>query len=327
MDEATLPEGETFARRSEVSATEYHVVNALRRLGHTVGLLGVGARLEPVVVGLLRQKPDVVFNLTEQFRDLRMLDANVAGLLELLDLPFTGSGPAGLMLCRDKGLAKHVLRAGGVMVPRFEVVEPGIPSRTTMDLAFPLVVKPLLEDGSEGISNASLVHTRAELIARVRAIHRRFRQAAIIEEYVTGRELYVTVLGNGRLTVLPPREIEFTATGGAAPLMATYQVKWDKRYRKRWRVRQSFARLEPGLLTSIAKTCRDAFRLLHVRDYARVDLRVTPEGRVVVLEVNPNPGLNVIDEVALSAEKAGIPYQALIDRIVRMAIARHRAKR
>jgi len=317
MDEATLAEGEIFARCTQVSATEYHVVNSLRRVGHTVHLLGVGSRLEAVVAGLRRQQPDVVFNLTEQFRDDRRLDANVAAMLELLDLPFTGSGPAGLMLCRDKGLSKHVLRAGGIQVPDFEVLEPGNVPHLLRSSTYPRVVKPLLEDGSVGISNASLVHTRAELATRVRMIHRRFRQAAIVEEYVAGRELYVTVLGNS----------EFTSASDAAPRMATYQVKWDKRYRKRWRVRQSFARLEPGLLTSIAKTCRDAFRLLHVRDYARVDLRVTPEGRVVVLEVNPNPGLNVIDEVALSAEKAGIPYQALIDRIVRMAIARHRAKR
>lgn len=311
-----------FTEYRREHSTEYNVVNSLRRLGHEVAVLGVANLVEPIVDSLSRDRPDVVFNLSEQFREQRRFDRNVAALLELLDLPFTGTGSIGLTLCRNKGLCKQLLSARRIRVPRFIVVRPGRRARPPKALRFPLVVKPLYEDGSDGISNASLVGNAEELGERSCWIHERFGQPAIAEEYIDGREIYVGLLGNSRLTALPPRELYFGKSEDG-PKLATYHAKWNEAYQKKWGLMFRTPRLAPEVTKRIARICKKAFRLLQIHDYGRIDLRLTPDNQIYVLEANPNPGLDSDDEMALAAEKAGIHYIPLIDRIVRLALRRH----
>lgn len=324
VDEATVPDGDREFRSppAQSASTEYHVVGALRELGHDVRILAATDDVAGLVRELVDNRPDVVFNLTELFRWDRRLDANVAALLQMLNVPFTGAGASGLMLCRNKGLSKHLLNARKIRVPSFTVLHPGRRPSIPKTSGFPLVVKPLLADGSEGISNASLVRTSEELEERAALIHSRFNQPAIAEQFIEGRELYVGVLGNERLTVLPPRELFFGRSDEGGPVLATYKLKWDEKYRERWQVRFGPSDIEPRIAQAVARVSRRAFRILQLHDYGRVDLRLTPDNRLYVLEVNPNPNLARDDELAEAAAVAGIDYPSLIGRILRCALRR-----
>jgi len=209
-------------------------------------------------------------------------------------------------------------------VPRFVLFRPGQRARLPRAMSFPVVVKPMYEDGSDGISNASFVRDDGDLVDRVRHVHERWRQTAIAEEYIAGRELYVGLLGNRRLRVLPPREVRFGEPAAGGPVLATSRVKFDPAYQSKWNITFGFAELGDTEARRVARACRKAFHLLQMQDYGRVDLRLTSEGRVVILEVNPNPDIAFGEEVAESAERAGIPYITLIERIVRLALRRTR---
>lgn len=312
-----------FVAQHGEPTTEFHVVSTLRDLGYEVSILGVHDDAGAVVDGLRKQSPDLVFNLTEEFRGDRRQDRNLAALLELLGVPFTGSGALGLSLCRNKSLCKQLLNLHHIRVPGFVVIPARKFLRLPADLNYPLVVKPVYEDGSVGISNASRVMTPAALAERARLVHERWRQPAIAEEYIEGRELYVTVLGNERRRVLPPREFFRDPDNGDGPLMATYRVKWDDAYQEKWNIRFGFAMLDEALTVKLNRICKRTCRILQVHDYARIDLRITPGGRIYILEVNPNPDIAYGEEVAESAERAGIAYPALLQKIVRMAMRRH----
>lgn len=320
MDEGWVPLDDPHLLRKGPSQTERHVATALRELGHTVRVLGAGYDVQAVVRNLEENPPDLVFNLAEQFADDRRKDKNLAALLEMMDLPFTGTGSGGMMLCRDKGLCKQLLGLHSLRAPRFALVLPEQPAQLLADATFPMIVKPVFEDASDGIANASLVRDAKELAERCRHVHRRWRQAAIVEEFIDGRELYVGVLGNDRLTVLPPRELRF---GQGGPKIATRRVKADSRYRRKWNIQYGFARVSPEAMARIEDACEKVFRVLQLRDYCRVDLRLTAAGEVFVLEANPNPEIADDDEFAASAAKAGLSYNALIERIVVLARQRY----
>ena len=301
--------------------TEFHVIQSLRVIGHTVTALAVDVNMPDIVRTLADNPPDLIFNLTEQYNGDRMFDKNIAACLELLDIPFTGAGAMGLMLCRDKRLCKQLLGLHKIRVPAFLSFVPGQRYQCSGKLHFPMVVKPALEDGSEGIANASIVHTSDALRERVEFVHSRWNQPAIAEEYIPGRELYVSVLGNARLTVLPVRECRFEGTGDDpdGPTMLTYRAKWNDDYREKWKINFGFADLEPTQLKKIEKICKKVYRVLHLQDYGRIDLRLRPDGSVVVLEANPNPDIAYGEEVAEAAEKTGMDYEALMQQIVQMA--------
>ena len=325
VDEAEVRPGDPdFQNEPSEPITEYHVIHALRELGYRVTVLPATQDICAMVTALNRNRPDLVFNLTEQLAGDRTHDKNIAALLEMLELPYTGAGPTALMLCRDKPLCKQLLSLHKIRVPGFASFEPGAAIRPRGGLRYPLVVKPALEDSSEGVSNASLVNNDAELTERVRFVHDRWQQPAIAEEYVPGRELYVAILGNKRLKVLPPRECFFKAPPGQGPQLATYRVKWNPAYREKWKIEFGFAQLEPHLAAAVSRTCRKAYHILQIRDYGRIDLRLTPDNRVVVLEANPNPDLAYGEEVAEAAEKAGLPYEKFIDHLVKLALRRYR---
>jgi len=323
-DKWTIPSNDPdFRQEAEESATEYHVIQALRKLGHNVSTLGVEDDITIIVTTLSEDKPNLVFNLTEQLGGDRCMDMNIASVLEMLGIPYTGSGPTGLMLSRDKRLCKQLLTSHRIRVPDFVSIALNRKVRIPKSLNYPLVVKPAFEDSSEGISNASLITNESALSERVKFVHEGWEQPAIIEEYIEGRELYVSIIGNKRLTVLPIRECLFDFDGSDGPQLATYRVKWNDKYRKKWGIKFGFAELDAHIIKNIERICKRVYRLLQIRDYGRIDLRLTPENKLVILEVNPNADIAYGEEVAEAAEKAGIGYEKLIDRILRLALRRY----
>jgi D-alanine-D-alanine ligase len=324
VDPATIPpEDPQFRNPPDKPITEYHVCEALRILHHRVTVIGAEYDIASVAKRLTVIDPDLVFNLTEQFCGDRRLDKNIAALLEMLDIPFTGAGPMGLMLARDKSLCKQILTLHRIRVPRFISLPHNSAIRIPKHAPYPMVVKPAFEDSSEGISNASVVYDADALRERAAFVHERWEQPAIAEEYIEGRELYVSVIGNKRLRVLPPRECFFNAEGSEGPVLLTYRCKWDREYREKWRIDFGFADLEPATLRSIERVCKRVYRILQLQDYARIDLRLTPENGLVVLEANPNPDIAYGEEVAEAADRAGIEYEPLIGLIIRLALRRY----
>jgi len=323
VDAATVPAHDPqFEHPPKEPITEYHVIESVRLLGHTASVVDVHDDIGDMIDKIKKAEPHLIFNLTEQFACLRSMDKNIAAVLEMLHIPFTGAGTTGLMLCRDKRLCKQILARHMIRVPGFVNIPLGRRVRVPRSIRFPLVVKPALEDGSEGISNASLVWDEDALAERSRFVHERWRQDAIAEEYIDGRELYVSIMGNARLTVLPIRECFLQKHPEGGPYMATYRVKWNEAYRDKWGIKFGFANLGDKVQAQVARVCKKVYRLLHLQDYGRIDVRLAPDDRLVVLEANPNPGLAYGEEVAESAEKAGIEYEQFIDRIIRTAIRR-----
>jgi D-alanine-D-alanine ligase len=326
LHRAVLPD-ETFSVRSlrteEEKPTEADVLSCLRKLGHEVDTLAVFDDVKSVFERIDAFKPDVVFNLCETFFSDRAHEPNVPALLELMKVPYTGAGPEALMLCKDKALAKKLLAYHKVRVARFVVSSRERPLKRLRKFTFPAFVKPVGEESSDGIARASLAKTEEEAIERARFLHDRFESDALIEEYVDGRELYVGVMGNKRLTVLPPREIFFgePPAGEDGPRFATAKAKWDDAYRKKWRIRNGpAAPLPPGVERKLSEVARKVYRILHIRGLGRLDVRLTPEGEIVVIEANPNPSLAKEDDFAQAAAQVGIGYEALIQKLLENAL-------
>jgi D-alanine-D-alanine ligase len=322
VDDVEIPPNDPeFRAKPEKPITEYHVIQTLRSLGHSVAILGA-KDVGTIAGSLTEHKPDIVFNLTEHFGGNRQFDKNIVALLELLEVPFTGTGATGLMLARDKRLCKELLSLHKIRVPDFISLPPGIKWRISKNLHYPLVVKPAFEDGSEGISKLSLVYNETSLQERARFIHERWKQPVIAEEYIEGRELYASVMGNKRLVVLPIRECFFEHNGNSSPVLLTFRVKWNEEYRKKWNISFGFAELEPAVLNNINHVCKRVYRILQMRDYGRIDFRLTADNKIVILEANPNPDIAYGEEIAEAADKAGMSYERLIDRILHYALER-----
>lgn len=320
IDSATVPDKDRqFLKHTQKPTTEYYVIQTIRKLGHNVTIIPVDS-LKTLAKQLKEQKSGLVFNLTEEFKGDRRKDIVITSLLENLKIPFTGAGTAGLTICRDKILSKQILSQHQIKVPDFLLFPRGKTVKIPQNIRFPMVVKPAFEDGSEGISNASVVNNVQALKKRVKFVTKKWKQAAIAEEFIKGRELYVGIIGNKKPIVLPIRECIFNKTSG--PCLATYRVKWNEKYRKKWNVRFGFAKLDKEITGKICETCKKAYKLLHLRDYGRIDLRLTPGGKVVILEVNANPDVAKGEDLAEAAKKAGIPYKKFIERIILEAKAR-----
>lgn len=301
--------------------TEFHVVRALRGLGHEVRCLGVATDLGVIRAGIEEFGPDVVFNLLEDFKDVPIYDQNVVAYLELLDVPYTGCNSRGLMLARDKAITKKILSFHRIPVPEFHVFRMGRAVVRPKRLAFPLIVKSLTKEGSAGISKSSVVDSDAKLKERVALVHKRQHTDAIVERYVHGRELYVGVLGTRRLQVLPVWEMVFDGLPEESPRIATERVKWDAAYQKKHGIDTSVAKGMPdATLAQIQNLCRRVYRTLELSGYARIDLRLDDEGKIYVLEANPNPQLAEGEDFAASALHAGIAYTALVQRLVNLAL-------
>jgi D-alanine-D-alanine ligase len=301
--------------------TEANVMAALKSLGHIA---------EPLAlfddVDVLRQKmetfaPDALFNLVEQFNNNPAFDQNIVSFFEMQGLPFTGCGSTGMTLCKHKGTSKKILHYHRIGVPNFAVFPRGQRIARPKQLKFPALIKPVKEEASYGISQASFVENDEQFRERIAFIHEKYQSAAIAEEYIDGRELYVSIMGNIRLTVFPFREMVFSEVPPNEPKIATFKAKWDESYRKRWGLKNQFANgLDAALVTRIEETCKRIYRLLTIDGYARIDLRLTAANELYFIEANPNPHLAEDEDFAMSAGKAGLAYPQLIDRIVRQGM-------
>jgi D-alanine-D-alanine ligase len=322
----TIDQDFSAEMKTEDWKTEANVMEALGELGHTAEHLAIFDDVD-----LLRQKletfaPDVLFNLVEQFKKNPGFDQNIVSLLEMQGVPFTGCGATGLTLCKHKGISKKILGYHHIHVPNFVVIPRGQRIAKLTRPKFPLVVKPVKEEASYGISRASFVETDEQFRERVAFVHEKYNSDAIAEEYIEGRELYGSLIGNTRLKVFPIRELVFREVPSNDPKIATYKAKWDEEYRKRWGLQNQFAEgLDSTLVRQIEQTCRRIYRLLTIEGYARIDLRLTADNKLYFIEANPNPHLAADEDFAQSANKAGLKYPQLIDAIARLGLKTVRA--
>jgi D-alanine-D-alanine ligase len=313
------------ARQINEWKTEYDVVSTLRAAGHDVRPLGVQEELKPVRVEIEGFKPHVVFNLLEQFHHEPVYDQHIPSYLELMRIPYTGCNPRGLILARGKDLSKTLVHYRRVAVPAFAVFPMRRKVKRPARLALPLIVKSLSEDGSRGISQASVVDTDEKLAERVAFIHEQVGTAAIAEQYIEGRELYVGVLGNNRLRVLPVWELKFGTMGGARHI-ATEKAKHDPSYQERVGIVDGPAEdLAPELSARIQGIAKRIYRTLGLDGYARIDFRLTAEGIPYFIEANPNPEIAKSQEFALAAQHDGLDYPDLLHRILTLGISRAKA--
>jgi D-alanine-D-alanine ligase len=301
--------------------TEYDVITTLRGSGHEVQALGVHDDLGEIRRLATEWKPHIAFNLLEAFDDVTIFDQNVVSHLELLKLPYTGCNPRGLLLARDKSLSKKLLAYHRIPVPDFEVFRIGRPIRRAKRLQFPLMVKSLTQEASIGISQASVVDTEEKLKERVTFIHESIGTAAIVEQYIEGRELYVGILGNQALQVLPVWELFFTNMPEGAKRIATDRVKWSMKYQKKYGIDSGPAKDLPDATgEELQHLCKRAYRALELSGYARIDLRLDEAGNPWVLEANPNPQIARGEDFAASAEKIGLAYDAMLQRIINLGL-------
>ncbi|MSO45686.1 MAG: D-alanine--D-alanine ligase [Acidobacteria bacterium] len=315
----TIPEGTDVL--SAPWRTEYDVISTLRAMGHEVQPLGVHDDLGELRRASTEWKPHIAFNLLEGFDDVTIFDQNVVSHLELLKLPYTGCNPRGLLLARDKALSKKLLAYHRIQVPESDVFRIGRPIRRPKRLAFPLIVKSLTQEASVGISQASVVETDDKLKERVTFIHESIGTTAIAERYVEGRELYVGILGNQALQALPVWELFFTNMPPEAKRIATDRVKWSVKYQRKYGIESGPAKdLPEAVGERIQHICKRAYRALELSAYARIDLRLDERGTVWVLEANPNPQIAKGEDFAASAEKIGISYESLLQRILNLGI-------
>ena len=324
--DAEPPAGQDYTRQVEsADEAEFDVARALKAVGHDVRLFGFRNDLDALVAGLRAEPADVVFNLSERFRNQSALDYGVAALLEMLDLPYTGASAEGLMLARNKALTKMVLAYQGLRIPHFFVCPRGQAVQRPSDVRFPLIVKPLDEDASVGIAHRSVVRDDEALSERVSFIHTRHNTSAIVEEFIAGRELYVGVIGNDPPRALPPIEMVFGEDTSEENRIATFKAKWSHKFRESHGIQNCIAtNLSRDLLDRLADVAVRTYRAAGLRDYGRIDVRLAHDDEIYVVEANPNPYLADGEDLAWAAEEGGEPYQRLIDNVAEMALARRR---
>jgi D-alanine-D-alanine ligase len=303
--------------------TEFDVVTTLRGLGHEVQPLGVQDELRPVREAIETWNPTIVFNLLEEFHRNILYDQNVVSYLELLQIPYTGCNPRGLVIARSKALCKKLLTYHRIHVPDFAVFALHKAVRRPRRLQFPLIVKSLTEHGSLGISQASIVDSDEKLVERVAFVHERLRTDAIAEQFIEGREYYVSILGNDRLLSLPVWELVFENMPANAALIATEKVKHDVAYQKRRGIFQRVAEdLPEGLAARITRTSKRIYRILELDGYARIDYRLSADGALHFLDANPNPEIAESEELAMAAKYTGMTYPELITRVLNLGLRR-----
>ena len=301
--------------------TEFDVTSTLVDMGHDLHVLGLKDDL-----GLIRQavdqfKPHIAFNLMEAFHEVGAFDMNVVSYLELIRLPYTGCNPRGMVLSRDKALSKKLMAYHRIPVPEFSVFRRGLAIKRPRRLKFPVIVKSLTQEASIGISQASVVEDDTKLRERVQFVHDSVATDAIAERFIEGRELYVGVIGNERLQVFPVWEMEFSKMPEGVHRIATDRVKWSVKYQNKHGIKTSEAKKLPdGMAEAIKRLAKRVYRTLEMSGYARMDIRMDGNGKTHVLEANANPQLAFGEDFAESAERAGIPYADLLQRILNVGL-------
>jgi len=318
----TPPEGQNFRHYVKDSEWDHElsVKRAIQRLGHEAILMGLYDDIPRFIQEIRETAPDIIFNLTESFKNQRLLSPQMTGLLDLLEIPYTGNRPMALSLCQDKALCKKILSHHRIRVPKWVTSQYQRPMRSFKSIAYPAFVKPMSEEGSEGITRDSFVENAQDCKERVQFLHEKFKSDVLIEEYIDGRELYVSVLGHKRPQVLPFREIVFKKMPEDGPRFATYKTKWDEAYRKRWGIRNEMAKeLPKSVVDKASRMVRKAFQVLGMQGYARFDLRINEKDEIFLIEANPNPSITDYDDFSASSVAAGISYDELIQKIIQLA--------
>ena len=303
--------------------TEFDVISTLREMGHQVKVLGLSDDLTPIRSAILKRSPHIAFMLLEEFHGVVTYDQAIVSYLELMRQPYTGCNPRGLLLSKDKALTKKILAFHRIPSPKFTVFPIGRKVIRPQKLKFPIFVKSVIDDASLAISQSSVVYDDQELADRVAFVHEHTLADALAEEFIEGRELYVGVVGNDRLQTLPIWELWFNNSD--QPIIATRKVKWDRGYQEKLGVETGPAKdLSEATQKQIARVCKKVYKALDLSGYARMDLRLRPEGKVYVLEANANPNLSYGEDFAESAEKDGLSYEDLISKLIGLGL-RYRA--
>jgi D-alanine-D-alanine ligase len=321
--ESLVPEGnlsDFSEKQREMRKTEFDVRDAIATLGHDVISIGVSDDLSTIRGAIDAHKPDIAFNLLEEFAGISHFDQHVVTYLELRKQPYTGCNPRGLVLARDKAVTKKILAYHGLNVPDFATFPMGRAAKRPKNLAFPVIVKSLTEEGSVGISSASIVRDDDKLKERVEFVHRTANSPAVAEQFIEGREIYVGVMGNKRVTSLPAWELVMTNKDDDVPLIASDRGKWDPEYQRRMGLKTRPAHLSKHMEAELSELSKRNYRLLGMSGYARLDYRVTEDDEVYLIEANPNPQIAKDEDFALSAKHMGIEYPELIERLMRFGI-------
>lgn len=301
--------------------TEYDVVSALRAMGHEVFPVEVSNELGVIHVAIDDHRPHVAFNLLEEFDGYPLFDQHVVSYLELMKQKYTGCNPRGLTLARDKALTKKILAYHRIHVPAFAVFPVARKVRRQKRLRFPLLVKSVVHEGSIGISQASVVRNDEKLAERVEFIHRKTGSDAIAEQYIEGREIYVGLMGNNRIQTFTPWEHVLENLPEGAHNIATYKLKWNPEYQKVVGFTDRPAELPPELERRLLNISRRIYRILMLSGYARLDYRMTDDGRFFLLEANPNPNIADGDYFSDSAKTSGLEYAPLLQKIMTLGIS------
>ena len=300
--------------------TEWDVISTLKKMGHEVSPVGVYNNLGVIGNALMEHKPHIAFNLLEEFHGYPLYDQHVVSYLELMKQPYTGCNPRGLTISHDKALAKMVLAYHRIHVPAFAVFHMNRKVKRSKRLKFPLLVKSISEEGSVGIARASIVNDDEKLAERVEFIHRQTKTHAIAEQYIAGREIYVSVIGNQRLQTYTPWELVIEKLPEGAPNIATSKLKWDPAYQEKVGVVTKAAELDKAMRDKLERLSKKIYRTLFLSGYARLDYRVTDEGQISLLEANPNPQIADKEDFADSANHSGVDYEALLQKIIALGL-------
>ena len=301
--------------------TEWDVISTVKKMGHDVYPIGVYNNLGVIGNALIEHKPHVAFNLLEEFHGYPLYDQHVVSYLELMKQPYTGCNPRGLTISHDKALSKMVLAYQRIHIPAFAVFHMNRKVKRSKRLQFPLLVKSISEEGSVGIARASIVNDDDKLAERVEFIHRQTNTHAIAEQYIAGREIYVSVIGNQRLQTYTPWELVIEKLPEGAPNIATSKLKWDPAYQEKVGVVTKAAELPPEIVKKIENLSKKIYRILFLSGYARLDYRLTDDGRLYLLEANPNPQIAFGEDFADSAKHCGVDYEALLQKIITLGLS------
>jgi D-alanine-D-alanine ligase len=300
--------------------TEFDVISTLKKMGHDVYPIGLYNQLNVIGDALMEHKPHIAFNLLEEFHGYPLYDQHVVSYLELMRQAYTGCNPRGMTLAHDKALTKMILAYHRLQVPNFAVFPVNRKVRRPKRLKFPLLVKSISEEGSVGISQASVVHDDEKLTQRVEFIHRQNKTAAIAEQYIKGREIYVGVIGNQNIQTYAPWELVMEKLPEGSENIATLKVKWDPAYQEKVGVKTRAAELAPEQHKTLERLSKRIYRYLFLSGYARLDYRLTDEGEFYLLEANPNPQIAEGEDFADSAAHGGVPYDQLLQKIITVGL-------
>ncbi|MBN21287.1 MAG: hypothetical protein CL678_08360 [Bdellovibrionaceae bacterium] len=300
--------------------SELAVMKQLKKMGYDAHLFGLHDNINDLISMLQTQSYDFVFNLCESYKDDREYEGNIASLLEVMEIPFTGANARALNLCKDKALTKKILKFHGLDVPEFQEFPLNKKIKIQKNFPYPGVVKPVGYEGSEGIHGASLVKNEKEALKRIEYVQSKYKVDVLMEEYIHGREVYISLIGNKKVQAFHPQELFFDNMPEDMPRLASFKAKWDPKYRKKWDIDNGpVFDMDPALEKSIMDYGKKVYKIFGLNGYARFDLRVTDNGKIYFLEANPNPSIAPGDDFEQAAKESGVSYRDLLSQVIRLS--------